>query len=239
LHDAGASDGQESSGKQFGVFRLISETDLPPLDRRSDSSLSGVVGGFRAPMIQEGEQVGPMLEETSGCACHIMIRGHLLGLKTIADSCSDWDRLFHKGVSVHVPVLEGLPQGEHAADVREHPFCEAYAIRAPACMFEPPEGPDDMGRADLSRTLVVCVVGREHVRADDTAEDFAKDPFEDFCSSRGCQGEESHGRGHENPKPDPLAHAFPPLSSTLRTLCLGRARLISSQHGSRAWETSS
>jgi hypothetical protein len=160
-------------------------------------------------MIQEGEQVVPMFEETSGGACHIMIRGHLVGLKTIADSCSDWDRLFDKGMSVHVPVLEGVPQGEHAADFCEHPSSETYAIRAPAGMFEPSEGPDDMGPADLSRTFVVCVVSREHVRADDTVEDVAEDSFEHLCSSGGCQGEESHGRGHENPKPDPVSPALP------------------------------
>ena len=90
-------------------------------------------------------------------------------------------------------------------------------------MFEPSEGSDNVGPADLPCPLMVCVVSREHVRADDTAKDLAKDPFEDFCTSGGCQGEESHGRGHENPKPDPLAHAFPPRLVHVENLLFGKS----------------
>ena len=209
LHDAGPSDGQESSGEHLAVFGLIPETDFPPLDRRADSTLSGVVGGFHSLMIQEGEQVVPMFEETSGSTCHIVIRGQLIGLKAIADSCPDGNRFCDKGPPVHLPVFKGMPEGKQATDFREHPSCEPYAIRTPARMFEPFEGPDDMCPTDLPFPLVVCVVGREHLRTDDPAKDFAKNSLEHLCSPGGRQREERHGRGHENPKPDSLAHALP------------------------------
>ena len=223
LHDAGASDGKESGREHFSVFRLVSEADLPPLDCGADSTLSGVVGRFYALIIQKGEQMVPVFEESSGSTCHIGIGGQFVALEAPVHACSDGDRLFDKALPVHVPVVEGVPEGEHAADFREHPFCEAYAIRAPAGMFEPSEGSDNVGPADLPCPLVVCVVSREHVRADDTAKDLAKDPFEDFCTSGGCQGEESHGRGHENPKPDPLAHAFPPRLVHVENLLFGKS----------------
>jgi len=209
LHDAGPGNGQESSGERLAVFGLISETDLSPLDRRSDSSLSGVVGGFHSLVIEKGKQVVPMLEKASGSTCHIMIRGQLVGLQAIADACPDRDRFCDKGPPIRPPVLEGVPEGKQASDFSEHPSCEPYAIGAPARMFEPFEGPDDMGPTDLSFPLVVGVVRREHIRTDDPVEDVAKDSLEHLCSPGGCQREERHGRGHENPKPDSLAHALP------------------------------
>ena len=65
LHDAGPSDGQQSSGEQFAFFGLISKADFPPLDCGTDSSLSRVVGGFHSLMIQKGEQVVPMFDSNS------------------------------------------------------------------------------------------------------------------------------------------------------------------------------
>ena len=160
-------------------------------------------------MIHEGEQVVPMLEEPSCSTCHIVIRGQLVGLKTIADSCPYGDRFCDKRPPVYMPVFEGMPEGKQATDFSEHPSCEPHAIRTPAGMFETLEAPYEIGPTDLSFPLVVCVVGREHIRTDDPVEDFAEDSFEHFCSPGGCQREECHGRGHENPKPDPLAHTFP------------------------------
>ncbi len=160
-------------------------------------------------MIQEGEQVVPMFEEASGGACHIMIRGQLIGLQAIADSCPDGNRFCDKGPPIHLPIFEGMPEGKQASDLRKHPSCEPYAIGAPARMFEPFEGPDDVCPTDLPFSLVVGVVGRKHIRTDDPAKHIAKDSLEHFCSPGGRQREECHGRGHENPKPDPLAHALP------------------------------
>lgn len=223
LHNAGPSNGQESSGERLAVFGLISETDFPPLDCGSDSSLSGVVGGFHALMVKEGEQVVPMFEETSGGTCHIMIRGQLVGLQTIADSCPDGDRFRDKGPPVNIPVFEGMPEGKQAPDFREHPSCEPYAIGAPARMFEPFEIPDDMRPTDLPPSLVVGVVGREHVRTDDAVKNVAKDSLEHLCSPGGCQSEERHGRGHENPKPDSLAHALPTRLIDVEDVLLGQS----------------
>jgi hypothetical protein len=209
LQNAGPSNGKESSCEGLAVFGLISETDLPPLDRRADSSLSGVVGGFHALMIQEGEQVVPMFEETSGSACHIMIRGQLVGLQAIADSCPDGNRFCDKGPPIDMPVFEGMPEGKQASDFRKHPSCKPYGVGAPACVFDPFEGPDDMCPTDLPSSLVVGVVGRKHVRTNDSVENFSENSLEHLCSSGGCQREERHGRGHENPQPDSFSHALP------------------------------
>ncbi len=151
----------------------------------------------------------PMSEETSGGACHIMIPGQLIGLQAIANSRFDGNRFCDKGPPIHLPIFAGMPGGKQASHFGKHPSCEPNAIGAPASMFEPFEEPDDMCPADLSLPLVVCIVSREHVRTDDTAKDFAEDSFEYLCSSGGCQREEHHGRGRENPKPDSLAHTLP------------------------------
>jgi len=209
LHDTGPSDGEESSGQRLTALGLVPEADFSPLDCWAYSTLGGVVGRFHSLMIHEGEQVVPMLEEPSGSTCHIVIRGQLVGLKTIADSCPYGDRFCDKRPPVYMPVFEGMPEGKQATDFSEHPSCEPHAIRTPARMFEPFKVPDDMSPTDLSFPLVVCVVGREHIRTDDPVEDFAEDSFKHFCSPGGYQREECHGRGHENPKPDPLAHTFP------------------------------
>jgi len=209
LKDARSLGGQQSGGKEFPVFGLISETDFPPLDRRPDSSLSGVVGGFHALMVHEGEQVVPMFEETSGGTRHVVIRGQLIGLETIADSCSDGDRFCDKGPSVDMPVSEGMPEGKQASDFREHPSCEPYAIGTPTRMFEALEGPDDMGPTDLPCPLVIGVVRRKHVRTDDPVEDFSEDSLEHLCSPRcGYMVERYKGRD-DDPKPAALPLLLP------------------------------
>ena len=76
-------------------------------------------------------------------------------------------------------------------------------------MFEPFEGPDDMGPTDLSFPFVVGVVRREHVRTDDPVENLTKNTLEHLCPPGSRQREKRHGGGHENPKPDSLAHALP------------------------------
>ena len=66
LHDTGPNGGKESCGQRFAAFGLVPEADFSPLDGRAYSALRGVVGRFHPLMIQEGEQMIPMLEESSG-----------------------------------------------------------------------------------------------------------------------------------------------------------------------------
>jgi hypothetical protein len=151
----------------------------------------------------------PVFEESSGSACHIVIRGQLVGLETIADACPHGHRFRDKRPPVYTPLFECMPKGKQAPNFRQHPSWEAHAIGTPACMFESSEPSDDMSPADLSPPLVVCIVGREHIRTDNAVEDFSQDPSKHLCSPGGSQGEERHGGGYENPQPDSFPHALP------------------------------
>ena len=117
-------------------------------------------------MFKECEKVIPMFEQATGSPCHVRIAGHLVSLETIAHASPDGNRLEHKGVSVHEPFCEGVPQPEHSPDLREHPFGELDSVRTPAAMLQSFEVSDNVSPADLAQTFVIGIVGAEHVRTE-------------------------------------------------------------------------
>jgi len=209
LEDTGSFRSQQPGGEEFAVVGLIAEADFSPLDRGTFSPLCGVVGRLNPLVIQKREQSVPMLQEALCSLADLVIRAGTILLEAFAHSASDGDRLPYKGISVKMSVLEGVPKGKHSACLGKHPLGESHRIRASAGMFDSFDTPDDVSPTELAHSMVKSLVGRVHVRTEDTLVFVAQDLFEDLGAS-GCRYmEEGNNRGDKDPKPPPFSLSFP------------------------------
>ena len=92
LKKARSRDCKQPCSDNLSILGLISEADFSPLDRRSDSSLCGVVGWLNPLMFKECEKVVPVFEQATGSSCYIRITGQLVSLETMANASSDGNR---------------------------------------------------------------------------------------------------------------------------------------------------
>jgi hypothetical protein len=184
LHDAGARNAQHACGEKLSVFPLVAETDLAPLHGRSSPSLCRSVGRFDPFMLQKGEQVLPVFQQSSSHAGHVAVGARLVVFQATVHSRPDWHRSSDKGLPVNMSVLERVPQPEHPTHFREHPLRELHPVRTSAGVLDTSNVPNDVGPAQLSEALMVCPVHSEHVGADNAVEDLAEQGSEDLCTPR-------------------------------------------------------
>jgi len=81
----------------------------------------------------------------------------------MAHACPEGNGFQDKGLPIQTLTPERIEQGEHPADLREHPSGEFHDVRTPARMTDSFDLSDDMSPTDLPQSLVVVAVSREAV----------------------------------------------------------------------------
>jgi hypothetical protein len=74
FESTGSGHGENPLGEAFSVLGLVAKTELPPLDRRSETAFRHIIGGFYTLMTEEGKQVRPIAKRALCSGGHLPIR---------------------------------------------------------------------------------------------------------------------------------------------------------------------
>ena len=102
-----------------------------------------------------------------------------------------------------------MPEREHSACLGKHPRRKFHRIRASAGMLDSLDGSDDMRPAELPDAVVKRLIGRVHVRAQNSLVLLAQDLFEDLCPPRCGYMVVRYERRDDDPEPAPFRLLFP------------------------------
>lgn len=87
---------------------FVPETNLPPLNRRADSTLCQVVRGLHSLVLPEGEQVLPVREKPPSHTGHFSISGEFVHLEAVAHTGPKRHRFQDKGLPVQTLVPQRI-----------------------------------------------------------------------------------------------------------------------------------